>query len=186
MLKWLFGKSKTAHSEDHVWMTNAARLRGLKAKVSEHRTAGQCVLVVTHTHSAFDEVASVIADAGHLHCRDIFEQDNVRRTIREGKGTALTLASALPKDATKPSERSIELLVYGRGNSTSEDNAIMLFASPLDARVAFHMSMEDPLLSEHAESVRPLLEKLGMTEDEPIVHSFVSRAIARAQEKRGR
>jgi DNA-binding MurR/RpiR family transcriptional regulator len=42
----------------------------------------------------------------------------------------------------------------------------------------FHLSLEDPLLASHATH----LDKLGMSDDEPISHAMVSRSIERLQQ----
>jgi preprotein translocase subunit SecA len=48
--------------------------------------------------------------------------------------------------------------------------------------VTFHLSLEDPLLAGQLGRLGPTLEQLGMTDDEPISHSFVSRAIEKLQQ----
>lgn len=52
-----------------------------------------------------------------------------------------------------------------------------------NTHLTFHLSLDDPLLARHGASLKPLLEKLGLTEDEPIAHSFVTRAVAKSQTK---
>lgn len=71
-----------------------------------------------------------------------------------------------------------------------EDSVWMTQAARLkgvsrDAHIGFHLSLEDPLLQSFAGSLKPLLEKLGMREDEPIAHAMVTRAIRNAQERSG-
>jgi preprotein translocase subunit SecA len=56
---------------------------------------------------------------------------------------------------------------------------------PFPERITFHLSLEDKLLQEFGGPIQPILEKLGMSADEPITHSMVTRAIKNAQEKKG-
>jgi hypothetical protein len=53
-----------------------------------------------------------------------------------------------------------------------------------NAHITFHLSLEDKLLQEFAGSIQPLLEKLGLSPEEPITNSMVTRSIKNAQEKR--
>jgi hypothetical protein len=64
-----------------------------------------------------------------------------------------------------------------------EVGGFVRFAASIEAGgfATFHLSLADPLLAAHAGNLGPMLDKLGMTDDEPISHSFVSRAIEKAQ-----
>jgi preprotein translocase subunit SecA len=88
-------------------------------------------------------------------------------------------------EPTSASATPVEVLVAGRHDHRDEDDAVVAFAEPFGprARVTFYLSLDDPLLREMAGRVKELLERLGMTEDEPVAHAMVSLAIAKAQRR---
>jgi hypothetical protein len=58
MLSWLFRnkKDQAARGEDSVWMSSAARLKGIGREVERLAKAGHCVFVVPWTLVTFDEL----------------------------------------------------------------------------------------------------------------------------------
>ena len=62
MLQWLFGKSNQAtRGEDCVWMSSAARLRGMAREVAQFVGEGRSVIVVALTPAAFDDLVRELA-----------------------------------------------------------------------------------------------------------------------------
>ncbi|MBI2754797.1 MAG: hypothetical protein HYX46_14985 [Betaproteobacteria bacterium] len=187
MLKWLFGSKagEAARGEDSVWMTGAARLKGLSREVGTLAKAGRSVLVVALTLAAFDELEAALAPHQPVRCADIFARDALRSSLSRAGAVAVALSGALPADLKPGTDASVDILVYGRNDSRAADEAIVRFADALgpNAHIGFHLSLEDPLLQSFTGSLKPLLEKLGMREDEPIAHAMVTRAIRNAQEK---
>jgi preprotein translocase subunit SecA len=49
--------------------------------------------------------------------------------------------------------------------------------------VTFHLALDDPLIARVGAEITPILERLGLTADEPIQHAMVTRAIENAQRK---
>ena len=187
MLKWLFGsKSGSAvRAEDRVWMSRAARLKGVGREVEALAEADRSVLVVALTIAALDELAAALAARRPVRCADVFARDALRASLAKPGSVAIALSTALPADGNPAAQAPVDVLVFGRNESGAADEAIGRFADALgpNARIGFHLSLDDPLLQAFGGSLKPLLEKLDMREDEPIAHAMVTRAIRNAQEK---
>jgi hypothetical protein len=186
MLRW-FGKKRraAARGEDKVWMTDAARLAGLRAEVASALRAGRAVCLVAWTEAGLDQASRLIGERRPLYCRDLFGQQSLVRHLGGSGAVAVALAGALPANVPETADAEVDVLVLGRSESRPADDAVVRFADAFGPRasVSFHLSFEDALLGAHAERLMPLLERLGMKEGEAVSHAMVSRAIARAQEK---
>jgi preprotein translocase subunit SecA len=180
----LFGKRKAPPSADCVWRSDAARLRGICREVGGFVEDGSSVLVVALTVSVLDRLAEALADRAPLRAASVFERDELRERLGRAGTVSVALASALVPEA-KPGggDVRVDILVAGRHDARAADDAIVRFAESIAAGgfATFHLSLEDPLLAAHAGNLGPMLDKLGMTDDEPISHAFVSRAIENAQ-----
>lgn len=190
MLKGLFGGKGDAaqRGEDTVWMNHAARLRGLSREAAALVEAERSVVVVALTLAALDELGAALATHQPVRCADVFAKDGLRLNLSRKGSVAIALSGALPLDLKPGAEIGVDVVVYGRNDTRAADDAIVRFADGLgpNAHITFHLSLEDKLLQAFAGSIQPLLEKLGMSADEPITHSMVTRSIKSAQEKMGR
>jgi hypothetical protein len=184
----LFGKkpAAAARGEDCVWMQRGARLAGIVREVDALSGADRSVVVVALTAGALDELCAALAKHEPARCADIFGRDSLNLSLAKPGAVAVALASALPAEP-KSSGVPADVLVSGRNASRAADEAIERFADALgpNAHLAFHLALDDPLLQAFGASLKPLLEKLGMRDDEPIAHAMVTRAIRNAQEKAG-
>jgi hypothetical protein len=159
----LFGKRKQAPAPDCVWRSDDARVRGMRRDVDAFVDDGSSVLVVALTPAALDQLASTVADRDPLRAPSVFERD----ALRERLGRAGTVSVALA----------------GRHDRRAADDAIVRFAESIEAGgfATFHLSLEDRLLAGELGRLGPILDKLGMTDDEPISHAMVSRSIEKLQ-----
>ena len=189
MLKGLFGGKGGAaqRGEDTVWMNHAARLQGVSREVAALVEAERSVVVVALTLAALDELSAALATHQPVRCADIFAKDGLRLNLSRKGSVAVALSGALPLDLKPGAEIGVDVLVVGRNDSRAADEGIVRFADALgpNAHIVFHLSLEDKLLQAFGGSIRPILEKLGMSADEPITHSMVTRAIKNAQERKG-
>jgi len=188
MLNGLFGSKagKAARGEDRVWTSHAARLKGVCREVVALAEADRSVLAVALTLAALDELCSALAPRQPVRCADIFAKDALRSSLSKAGSVAIALSGALSADLKPVAEVGTDILVYGRNDARAADEAIVRFSDVLgrSAHIAFHVSLEDPLLQAFGGRIQPILEKLGMREDEPITHAMVTRAIANAQAKK--
>ena len=191
----LFRKARRARrGEDHVWASEAARDAGVLRETERLAAGGASVVAVALTATALDDLLGGLGPHAPAACKDLFGQGALRVRLGQPGTVTVALASALPipapaaprPEAEAPaSSPPVEFVVFGRHRRREADDGVVAFADDLGprARVTFHLSFDDPLLSEVMGSVRNLLSTLGVTEDEPIVHGMVTRAIARAQGK---
>lgn len=185
LFRRLFGRDErgAARREDTVWLSNAARLRGIAREAGRHAERGRSVLVVALARGALDQLNDALAALQPLRCVDRFDRDALRRHLGRPCAVAVALPAALPTDAPIPGEVPLELIVCGRNDQRSDDDAIAGAADILSptARVTFHLSLDDPLITRFGPRIKALVEQLGMGEDEAIQHAMVTRAIERAQ-----
>ena len=186
MLKWLFGdRSEATVSNDCVWISEAARTNGLQAEVSRLVSAGLNVMVVAPSKDTFSSLLAAFTAHQPARCQNVFDRDALLRRFGETPTVAVALADALPHAAKPPRDIRLEILVYGRNMRRSADDTIAHFANVVGpgARVTFHLTLEDPLLRQQSERLKPLIQKLQIPDNEPISHPFVTKAIAQAQSK---
>jgi hypothetical protein len=185
MLGWLFGKrAAQAQGEDCAWLSDAARLGGVAREVERLAGTGRAVVLVAWVPAVVESCLKALAPLQPVRCRHAHERGALRQQVARPGSVTVALAGALSEDAT-PSSVPVEVLVWGRNESRLDDERALRFARQLgaDTRVTFHLSLDDPLLQGHAESIRPVLATLGGSEDEPISHVMLTRAIARAQSR---
>jgi preprotein translocase subunit SecA len=192
MFAKLFAKAARAvRQEDHVWTNDAARTAGFVREAVRLASEGRSILVVTRSTQMFQELAAALSSQHPGQLKDLFGQTELSLRLDQAKAITIALSSALPhpapvspRPAASHSSVPVEILVLGRHDRRTEDDAILAFADSLGtrARVTFHLSFEDHLLKRHAGAqIKVLLEKLGMSQDEAIAHSMVTRAIEKAQ-----
>ena len=187
MLKWFGGgKSEAARGEDSVWMSHAARLKGLDREIGVLAEAEQSALVVALSLAALDEVEAALAKHRPSRCADVFGKEALREHLSKPGSVTVALSGALGAEVKSPAGNGVDILVYGRNDTRAADDAILAFADALgpNAHIVFHLALDDPLLKGFTPTLAPLLEKLGMKEEEPIVNAMVTRAIRNAQDKR--
>jgi hypothetical protein len=188
MLSWLFGNKKVqaTRGEDSVWMSGAARLKGIGREVERLAKEGHCLVVVAWTLVTFDELARELEQRKPLRCSDLFGFDRLRGQLTIPGSVAITLANFLSSDVKPITSVPIDIIVCGRSDSRTNDDAIVRFADLIgpNARIAFHLSLDDALLKDYIGTLKQLLTRLDVPEDEAISSPLVTRAIARAQAKK--
>ena len=191
MFKGLFGGKKgesAQQGEDTVWMDRAARKRGVVREVAALAEAERSVVVVSPTLAGLDELEALLAAHKPLRCADIFAKDGLRLNLSRAGTVAVAASGALPLDLKPGPDIGVDVVVCGRSDTRAADDAIVRFADSLgpNAHITFHLALDDNLLQEFSGSIKPLLEKLGLSPDEPITHAMVTRSIRSAQEKKAR
>jgi len=149
--------------------------------------AERSVVVVALALSALDELALALESRQPVRCADIFAKDGLRLNLSRKGAVAIALSGALPLDLKPGPDVGVDVLVYGRNDKRAADEAIERFADSLgaNAHIVFHLSLDDKLVQQFSGSIQPILKNLGLTAEEPISHSMVTRAIKNAQERAG-
>lgn len=181
------GKNKQANcAEDQVWMSAAACRAGMCRQIETFMHGGKNVVVVCLSVAACDAMSEALSAHQPAQCRDIFGRDALRTQLARPGSLTVALSGALPAELDVSSDTPVEILVLGRNNMRSADEAIVRFADLLGSRatIAFHLALDDELLKPFANgALKPMLEQLGMSEHEAIAHTMVTRAIKNSQEK---
>ena len=190
MLKGLFGGKKAESAQrgdDSIWIDQAARMKGLAREAGVLAEADRSVVVVALTLSALDELAMALESRQPVRCADIFAKDGLRLNLSRTGTVAVALSGALPLDLKPGPDIGVDILVCGRNDKRAADEAIERFADSLgaNAHIVFHLALDDKLLQQFAGTIKPLLEKLGMTAEEPMSSPMLTRAIKNAQERAG-
>jgi hypothetical protein len=179
------GDEGATRAADSVWLDHGARMRGIARAAGTLAAEGRSVLVVALSSGALDELAAAAAPLQPKRCVDLFERDALRRHLERPGAVAVVLPGALPTDGALAGSVPLELLVCGRNDRRRADEAIARVADILspDARVTFHLALDDPLIARFGSEIGPILGRLGLSADEAIQHPMVTRAIENAQRK---
>jgi hypothetical protein len=147
---------------------------------------GCSVVVVAWTLPTFDHLARALDQYKPLLCRDLFGFDALRGQLARAGSVSIALANTLSSDVKILTDLVVVVLVYSRNAIRAADDTIVRFADLVgpNARVAFHLSLDDALLKDYIGRVKSLLIRLDVPPDEAISHSMVTRAIAGAQAKK--
>ena len=174
-------------NDDKVWYDEARKLEQICLRVSEVCDSGHSVLVLSHFESALDAIARVFREKGIDH-----ERSPVNLAELADLGPSRVWLS--PARAFQPAHKlnsaaqkvNLEIIVAEHHPMQSRDQEVMKAAANLDcdATLTFYFSLDDPLMKIFgSDSIKGLLEKLGMTKEECISHPLVTRSIRQAQEK---
>jgi len=172
LLSFLFGgnKSNVECLPDRIWLTEQAREKGIAAGLQREAESPPAGLLLV------------------AHFPDTLKRLNELQTTIDADFD-LRLASELTSDLTSLlafDDRQYVIQVAERHPLRSHDDRIIQFAKdvPCKCKVAFHMSLEDPLLKVFVSpSIEQMLRTLGMDENEAIESNMVNRRIAAVQKK---
>jgi hypothetical protein len=169
MFNWFKKAPKTHYQrlDDVVWASTAARQRGIEQRLHDLRAQGVPVVLVTYSLSDQGSWRAVAADSGTVTLMD---------------AATVSAASLMPLAARG---RPPKLMVCGLG-PVAEADAQMLqridHPKLSGLEVEFHSSLDDPALRPFVSGrMREMLQQLGLEEDEPIQHRWVTNAIANAR-----
>jgi len=167
-------------------MSDPARLRGIRREVERLTHEKRSVVVVALTLTAFDYLARELASHAPSLCRDLFGLDTLRSQITRPGSVTVALASILSTDVKPATSVPVEFIICGRNDIQADDETLSRFADLVGptASVTFHLSLDDALLSDYIGTIKPLLAKLGLSEDAAISNPMVTRAIANARSKK--
>ncbi|MGE3805467.1 MAG: hypothetical protein AB7K24_12400, partial [Gemmataceae bacterium] len=155
--------------------TERAKWNGLRKETSTRaRSETAAILLIGHFTATLQELDAIAAEhQGELP---------VTATLASTLSPELAASLHLDESAT------IDLIVAERHPLRAMDDELLdsVRQLPCRCRVAHHLSLADPLLQQFSgEWVAGVLKSLGMTEDESIQSSMVSRRVKAAQKRIG-
>ncbi|QDT48068.1 preprotein translocase subunit SecA [Symmachiella dynata] len=158
-------------SGDHIWMSHAAKFHGIGRQLTETGDSAG-VLLIAH----FDET---LAQLNAITAVDHYDVP-VHAILAQDLSTDIAIRWRMEQTAT------IDLIVADRHPLWSVDGELLQFAGelPCRCRVAYHQSLQDPLVKRFTGAwLEPMLEQMGMKQDEAISSPLVSKRI-KAMQKR--
>ena len=174
---WLKGeRSNFEVASDRIWLTKAAKFAGISAEVSRSLAGPEvpdAIFLVAHFQDCLNQLQLLAEAAG-------FDPTRIMVT------TADAFAGRTASGIGLGENQTILISVAERHPLRSHDDAIADFARtlPCRCRLAFHVSLEDPLMQVFAgEWVQNILRQLGMSENEAIESRMVARRLRQAQKK---
>lgn len=180
---------------DVVYATRAAKYEAVAKLIEECHKKGQPVLVGTISIESSELISNVLTKKGIKH-----EVLNAKNHAREaeivamaGQRGGVTIATNMAGRGTDikltPETKSLGgLFIIGteRHESRRIDNQLRGRSGRQGdpGRSKFFLSLEDDLMRIFgSDRIKGIMVKLGMKEDEPIEHSMITNAIAKAQKK---
>lgn len=158
---------------DKIWMTQRAKLNGIRREMAERANSrSAAILLIAHFQNVLEELNILAAE----------NPWNTPLTATLAENLSTEIASRLNLDKAT----TIDLIVAERHPMVADDDKVIEFAKqlPCKCRVAYHVSLEDPVLKQFSgEWVTGVLKKLGMAEDESLESKLVTRRIRAAQQQ---
>lgn len=172
----LFGSGTPTKVEllpDRIWLTEEAKWNGIASEVVERADSGSVAVLLV---AQFPTVLTKLQEIAEQQAGDIPVMVVMASDLSVDLGRQLTLVES----------PVIDIIVGERHPLRAHDQQLEQLADalPCRTRLAYHLSLEDPLMKTFAgEWVHQILEQLGMKEDETIESPLVSRQIAKAQQR---
>ncbi len=185
----LFSSSKPAAAKttNKVWKTPQACLKGIVMESLRSIKNGEVPVIITFFNEAHGKLISFLDSSSvpyqlveAFSGKDIWQQKAI-----------IAVADAFASGGfvnNIPPEMKVSFFFLGRYPLLSTENAWVgnLAVRFPNAGISFCLSMEDPLFESFgSNSLKPLMEKLGMADDECIEHTMVNKALHNALEKIG-
>lgn len=171
----LFGgeRSRVRHLGDRVWISHAAKMAAIRRDVEDRaRDGAAAILLVGHFEETCSELAAII---------DPLANDFPLTVVR-----VADLESRLGEQLRLDESVQIDFIVAERHFLDSEDDRLIQFAEqlPCTSRIGQHVSLDDPLLEIFVgDTVRSMLEAIGLKDNESIDSPIVTRRIKATQKK---
>jgi preprotein translocase subunit SecA len=189
---WLTGKKSSVTATDRIWLTKAARSRGLCQELFEHLSNTQPSMLLAHFPATLAEVQQELSRQGipHHWVDHSISANEVDRLTDPGGLVHVGLVKQLQPDPFPNQyaqrEGLIRIVVAERHFLRECDEVVVTFAAGLVKRghVTYHCSLEDPLMKVFAgQWVKEVLQRLGMDESAPVESRMVARQVREAQGK---
>jgi hypothetical protein len=180
----LFSSTKSVKSTNKVWMTRDTCIKGLAREGLLAMKNSEVGLVIT----VFEE-----SNAALISFLDLNKVPYQLVSSFSGKDVFQQTGSLLIVDASSgsigknlSSDKKSAILFFGRCPNRATENKMMedLSSQFPGCKISFCLSLEDPVFEAlGVDRIKPLMESLGMKDDECIEHPMVDKAITNAMEK---
>jgi preprotein translocase subunit SecA len=188
-------ESRREDLPDVVYKTKQAKYRSVVNEIIERHAAGQPVLVGTTSIAQSEELSRAIKRAGVPHnvLNAKYHEKEAEIIALAGQGGAVTIATNMAGRGTDivlgegvADLGGLHIIGTERHESRRIDNQLRGRSGRQGDRGSsrFYLSLEDDLMRLFgSDSIAGIMDKLGMSEDDPIEHTLVTRSIESAQKK---
>ena len=197
-------ENKRVDGKDQIFQSEKGKYKALAKKVKELHAAGQPVLIGTISIEKNETISKYLGHEGVPH-----NVLNAKNHEREGEIIAGAGKKGSVTIATNMAGRGVDIKLGGPGSTQAEYEAVRdlggLFVIGTERHEArridnqlrgragrqgdagetqFYVSLEDDLMRVFgSDSIKNMMGKFGIPEDEPITSGIVSKSIEGAQEK---
>ncbi len=191
-------------SQDQIFQTEIGKFKAIARKVKELHSKGQPVLIGTVSIEKNELLSQFLKSEGVPH-----EMLNAKNHEREGEIVAQAGKKGAVTIATNMAGRGVDIKLGGNPNTPAlyadiktAGGLFVLGTERHEARriddqlrgragrqgdpgeTQFFVSLEDSLMRVFAsDTLKSMMGKLGVKEDEPIQHSIISKSLENAQKK---
>ena len=188
-------ENKREDAPDVVYKTKRAKYRAVVEEIAEMNATGQPILVGTTSIAQSEELSGALKKKGVSHnvLNAKYHEKEAEIIALAGQRDAVTIATNMAGRGTDivlgegvPELGGLHIIGTERHESRRIDNQLRgrsgRQGDPGSSR--FYLSLEDDLMRLFgSDSISGIMDKLGMSEDEPIEHSLVTKSIESAQKK---
>ena len=180
---------------DVIYKTKNAKYRAVVREIKKRHATGQPILVGTTSISQSEILSELLKKENIVHnvlnakfhekeaeiIKEAGQKDMVTiATNMAGRGTDIKLGKEVPSlgglmiiGTERHESRRIDNQLRGRAGRQGDPGTTQFF-----------LSLEDDLMRIFgSDNISKVMDKLGMDEDEPIVHSMITKSIEKAQKK---
>ncbi len=188
LLNW-FTRRPRPEVVESVWLTKAAKLRGIRNQIAQRWATDAAVVVLAHFPDMLTELEAMLQESAvGFERRGSVKGSELaaRARERQSKDVLTALASALEFDRVPEAAlaRPVSLILAERHPLRDKDDLVQDFAGGVPCVLLVHVSLDDALMRLFAgEKTLGLLRSLGGKEDEPLAHPMIARSLRRAQER---
>jgi len=175
--------SPSLATEDRVWLDTGVCTLGLQRDVTHALRDGHAVLLVLRGGTELADHARALEGLAPKVCDDRYAAADLQPHLAAAGALGITLADALrpiPQAATHLVPMQVH--VRGRGDRRNDDQRLLELLKPwMPTSIVFHHALDDRLLREHVNTLKPLLMRLGLGAEEAVSSATIGRAIQRMQ-----
>lgn len=180
-----FGKSSPPTPSDKVWKTSKACLKGTVTQALMAIKGGELPVIITFFEESHQQLTDFLKTSGAP-----FQLINTMLSseIARLKGTiaVFELHTSGSHFLSLPKEVKTSIFFLGHYPLPDTEHKVIeeIRLTHPNAPIAFCQSLDDALFAQlGTDNLAPLLERIGLTDDECIEHALVTKAIHRSLEK---
>jgi preprotein translocase subunit SecA len=170
-----------------VWVDDAAKWRGVCDEIAAAHAQGATVVVIAHFHSTSTALEAALRDRSIAFApSSSLELSSFNQSLAGAAVLVVQSQNIRPRlaNASRSDVARIVFVVVERYPTPERDETLLKTVASLGSscEVVYHLALSDPLLKEfNTEKIQTLLQRLGLSQDESLQSSIITKAIRNAQ-----